>query len=112
MNRAERRRQARQRAKDTRGRMEVATGDNVVVAGLGYHYDATQPGTELPEKQAGVHRWVAIATYSVPDPWGYDQDGPHMLGLDALVYVGLGCYDCEVPWSDDVGHVCPAGGAP
>lgn len=94
MNRAERRRRMRE-------------GENVVVEGRGRHAPITEAKGQMPAKRAGEHRWIAAASFTVKDP---GAAGLKFLDTENMVYVGLGCWDCEQVWSDTVNPHCPARG--
>lgn len=107
MNRAERRRQQRRQNTTTR----YASGN---VTDLPGHYDQGAAG-ELAPKVPGRHRFIALASYVVPDAAVRGElDGTGMTFLDHenRLSFSVGCIDCEgqVP---DIGpdSVCPAGDA-
>lgn len=91
MNRAQRRREARQK---------ITIGENLIVTGTGQQIDLDRhPERNLPPKRDQAHRWIAIATFHVADP---AAEGLKFLDQENLVFVGFGCYDCETPWGTDV----------
>lgn len=98
MNRAQRRREARQK---------FTIGENAVVTGTGQTIDLDRtPYKNLPSKQVDRHRWVAIASYHIADP---TAEGLKFLDQENLFYVAFGCYDCEQPWSTETSDSrCPA----
>lgn len=67
----------------------------------------------LPEKQPGIHRWVAMATYTLTDGQArmagvsgarVNLDSKNRLGVD------IGCVDCEEPYGAVKNVRCPAEG--
>lgn len=108
--RAEARRQAREDRKRTR---VVVVGDGMIASGLGHHYKA-EGGAELAAKVPGRHRWVAFSSHVLSDEAAatvYDEGARNLLGPETLMYLGVGCWDCEqqlgpegVEWSSS----CPA----
>lgn len=102
MNRAERRRQHRA----TRKQPVIMAGDGIVAASLGEHFEA-RDAAHLPAKQPGEHRWIAIASYVLDLPGTViGSDLPKVLGPHNMMYLGVGCYDCERPWAAVPGQ-CP-----
>jgi hypothetical protein len=99
MNRAERRRDMRR----------VSKGENVVVIPTGERIrvdDVTF--ADMPVKRPGAHRWMAIATFSLTNP---GAAGPKLMDQNNLVYIAIGCYDCEEPWTEErQEQTCPAPG--
>lgn len=92
--RAEARRQARDNRKNTR---TVVVGDGIVATGLGHHYRAAG-GAQLPPKQPGRHRWVAFSSHVLTDEAAATAHNPgarNLLGPENLMYLGVGCWDCE-----------------
>jgi hypothetical protein len=113
VNRSERRRQDREARKRTR---VVVVGDGIVATGLGHHYRA-EGGAELAAKVPGRHRWVAMSSHVLTDAQAataYDDAARHLLGPDTLMYLAIGCWDCEQvlgePDGVEVDSVCPAEG--
>lgn len=99
-NRAERRR-------TERNQRRVLVGENVVVSETGQMQSAGDTHGTMPDKEPGVHRWVAVASYHVVDP---GRAGLKYLDSENMLYVGIGCYDCETPWSTDTAaQTCAAG---
>lgn len=56
--------------------------------------------TKLPPKTDGVHRWVAIATYTLTagQAAACHNSASVNLGPHNLVITHVGCIDCEQPW--------------
>jgi hypothetical protein len=106
MNRAERRRHDRSQRKQP----VIVIGENVVVRSLGEQYEPVE-AAQLPSKEPGEHRWVAVASFVVPTPsMIHREDVLKILGPHNMMYVGIGCYDCEEVWTADIGP-CVADGA-
>lgn len=102
MNRAERRRHDRAQRKQP----VIVLGGNMVAASLGEQFEA-KPGTELPTKEPGEHRWIAIASFVVPTPGMLARDDVRkVLGPHNMLDINVGCFDCEQPWSKNIG-ACP-----
>lgn len=103
MNRQERRRRQRKTP-------VIVAGDNVVMAGVGPHYEA-RPRRELPEKVPGKHRWIATAVWVIGEPMVETMEDPDtMKFLDAenIMELGVMCWDCEMP----LGMIKPGGYCP
>jgi hypothetical protein len=112
VNRAERRRQERAAAKRKAAPMIV--GDGVIATSLGQTYDGSAvKGAELRAKVPGEHRWVATASWvlSMEQVEGaFDVDRIKLMDQENLMYLGIGCWDCEQPLGVvEVGSHCPAG---
>ena len=100
--RAERRREARAAAK--RRDTVLIAGNGIIARSLGQRYEAV-PHRELPEKQPGVHRWVAIAAYVLDmsaAKVAYDPDRMKYLDHENLMTLAIACYDCELALGIDV----------
>lgn len=72
-----------------------------------------RPGGGLPEKEPGVHRWIATAAFTVTDAEAAQAAaGREAVLLDAsrlFSPVEIGCVDCEAPHRDVATRPCPAG---
>lgn len=117
MNRAERRRLARQQAKEAQRPTPVLmVGDGIVASALDGHVFEGVPGRDLPTKVPGKHRWIASASYVLTDleaSQALDKDVPKFLDRENLFYLGIGCWDCEQPLGDGgikADSACPAPG--
>jgi hypothetical protein len=100
MDRAERRRQERAERK---GAVLIA-GDGVVAQSVGQVFEAV-PHIELPDKRPGKHRWIASACYVVADSaieGTLDPDTPSFLDQENLFFLGVGCWDCEQPLTQEL----------
>src|SRR4051794_12223988 len=116
-NRAERRRQARAQSKHTRTPVLIA-GENIVAASLGVKYEG-RPAANLPDKQPGVHRWIAAGVWVLREldaERAFDADHMKMLDNENLMELGIMCWDCENPLGSGangtitVGSTCTATG--
>ena len=109
MNRAERRRQERAHKKTP----VLIAGEGIVAAGLGHKYEA-RPHAELAKKVPGKHRWVATGAWVMSDPAvekAHDPDTMKFLDNENLMYLSIGCWDCEQPLGViNPGSFCPAQG--
>lgn len=111
MNRAERRRRAREKVP------VLMVGDGIVATGLGQQYEA-RPGAELRPKVPGRHRWVATGAWVLSDDAAKaanDPDTLKFLDHENLMHLAIGCWDCESPLGTGPGaitadSICPAGG--
>lgn len=96
-NRAARRREMRR----------VSRGENIVAIPTGERVrvdDVTM--MKLPPKHPGRHRFITTACYYTPNP---GAPGPKLMDQNNLVYVVVGCWDCEEPWSPELEAApCPA----
>lgn len=110
VNRAERRRQARAHGKTP----VLIAGEGIIAASLGQSFEA-RPSATLPDKQPGVHRWVATGAWVLRDiDVEKSADADHMKFLDNenLMALSLGCWDCEQPMGAiEYGSHCPADGS-
>ncbi len=116
MNRAERRRQERTNAK-RKGAVAIV-GDGIIASQLdGHQYEAVGRA-ELPEKVAGEHRWTAVASWVLSldqVEHAMDADRLKIMDQENLMYLAIGCFDCEQPLGPtppgiEVGSHCPAAG--
>jgi hypothetical protein len=110
-NRSARRRQER----DARRHSTVVVGDSVIasyLAGARQHIavDDVRQFAKLPPKQPGKHRWVASASFvmDIPDRLLADVDTKKFLDDKNLMYIGVGCWDCEQVYTECVDQPCPA----
>lgn len=113
MNRSDRR--AAERSDRARRTLEVPDGKLVSAQVL------TPSGVqqisnwrEPPAKKPGVHRWVAaVSHYLSPEQAenfaGASDSMPFLLDASSVMFVGVGCIDCEGPYQLAVGTPCPAG---
>ena len=95
MNRAERRRHAREHQKQP----VLIAGDGIVAASLGKTFEA-RPTADLAPKVKGKHRFVAVAAYVMDDDaieHAFDADKLKFLDNKNLMTLSVGCYDCEEP---------------
>ena len=110
MNRHERRRQERAAKKTP----VLIAGEGIVAAELGHRYEATGH-SELRPKEPGCHRWVATGSWVLSDAMvekAHDPDTMKFLDNENLMYLGIGCWDCEQPLGAiKPGSHCPAPGA-
>lgn len=107
MNRAERRRDER----DRRRRRAVIIGDGLVAATVGKRFNADNVEfAKLPEKLAGQHRWVAAASFvlDMPDRLLEDAATHKLLDDRNMMYLGVGCWDCERSFGEASGQPCQA----
>ncbi len=116
MNRAERRRRERHERKVRDQRGSVSVGDSIVAASMGQVSEVTNPNRALPDKVPGEHRWIATGMWSVTvDDVKHveDPDRAKFLDTENLVYLGLGCYDCEKVLGTEIepGSRCEAAGS-
>lgn len=91
----------------------IMVGDNVVATSLGQQYEAIG-GAQLAPKIPGKHRMIATAAYVLTDDQATamtDNAALKVLGPDSLMYLGIGCWDCEQVLGE-AGPVCPAPGDP
>jgi hypothetical protein len=106
------RRASRRRAGAPETRRPIVVGENIVTTGLGQTYEA-KATAQPPPKQAGRHRWIVTAAYTVNDDIAasaYDPAALKFLDHENLMYIGVGCVDCEQPLGAvEVGSFCPAG---
>jgi hypothetical protein len=65
---------------------------------------------KLPDKEPGRHRWVVLATYTVPQTLLAAAMSGARVNLDHENRIGInaGCLDCEKPWADASGTRCDA----
>jgi hypothetical protein len=113
VNRSERRRQERAQARSARQKMPVMmVGDGIVAGELPGHQFEAQGGAALPPKVPGHHRWIATAAYVVRDVDAEKaNDAEHFTFLDHenLMYLAIGCWDCEEPLGKiKATSTCPA----
>lgn len=101
MDRAERRRQQRAQDKLIHG-----------VSGTGQQFtpDSMMPD-RMPLKVPGRHRWIATCAYTLTDSEAAaaDEGVRTELGVDKLCTFGVGCVDCEQPYTLARTEPCPAG---
>lgn len=94
------------------GRRAVVVGENIIATSLGQSYEA-KPHAQPPPKQPGQHRWIVTAAYTVTDAIAasaYDPAALKFLDHENLMYIGIGCVDCEQQLGAvKVGSFCPAG---
>lgn len=110
MNRRERRR----RGERNNHPPVLVVGDGIVASSTGRKVRAT-PGAELSPKVAGVHRWVATGAWVLSEDeaaLGATGDtAPDMMPMldnGNLMFLGIGCWDCEEPMQKTgPGSVCP-----
>jgi hypothetical protein len=106
MNRAERRRRDRERAKTP----VLIAGDGIIAGALGHKYEA-RPHAQLPDKVTGNHRWVATGAWVLSPEAVAGVDDPETLKFldnENLMNLSIGCWDCERPLGDiAVGSECP-----
>lgn len=109
MNRHERRRQARMAQKTP----VLIAGDGIIAGSLGQAFEA-RPSAQLSEKIPGRHRWVATGAWVLRDidaEKAYDPDTMKLLDNENLMYLAIGCWDCEEPLGKiETGSVCAAKG--
>ena len=112
--RAERRRRARAEAKGKHRKPPVLiAGDGIAAASIGEQFEA-RPSADLPPKQPGKHRWIAAGSWVISDvdaAGAFDADQMKFLDNENLIYLGIGCWDCEEPLGK-ITHDsrCPAAG--
>lgn len=110
-NRWERRRRARQEAKQR----VVIAGDGIIAHALenAPHYAAKR--NPMPAKVPGQHRWIATAMWHITaeqaaDAMTDDVDRMHLLDHENIVSLLVGCVDCEQSAGEiRPGEPCPAG---
>lgn len=90
----------------------IIAGDGIVATSLeGSTYEAVGHA-ELPSKVPGEHRWVASASWVLSldqVEHATDVDRIKLMDQENLMYLGIGCWDCEQPLgSIKVGSQCPA----
>lgn len=103
MNRKQKRAQARQRV--------IVAGDSIVAEPTGSHYKVTR-SAQLPPKRTGKHRWVAAASWII-SPNQYDQlDTTEIKLLDRenIMYLAIGCWDCELTYGEAKDTMCTSPG--
>lgn len=116
MNRQERRRQARKKAKDDQAvRMPViVAGDGIVATELPGHTFEAKPAKKLAPKVPGRHRWLAHVSYVIPVGFAasdlMDEAVPKFLDSSNLHYLAIGCWDCEGLLQEVGDRPCPAPG--
>lgn len=106
MNRAERRRQQRSHKKTP----VLIAGEGIAAAAIGHQYEATGH-RELPAKVPGKHRWIASGSLlsDLAVEKAHDPDTLKFLDNENLMYLGIGCWDCEQPLGlIQPGSLCPA----
>lgn len=94
VNRQQRRKSARHQAKQP----VIIAGDGIVAAELTGHTFEAKPHAELPPKQPGRHRFIATAAYvlALDDARGaWDPDRLKFMDSENLLYLAIGCWDCE-----------------
>lgn len=105
MNRAERRKHGVPK------QPVIVVGDGIVATELGQRYEA-KGAAELPAKVLGQHRWIATGSWVLsPSAVFHAQDGdlPQILDRENLMYLGVGCWDCEMALGQIQPHsVCSA----
>lgn len=110
MDRAERRR----RERGARKQPVIIAGEGVVAGELGHQFEA-KPHAQLPTKKRGEHRWIASAAYVLSQDMAEKAEDPDTLKLldhENLMFLGIGCWDCEQPLGVvKPGSWCPAKGA-
>lgn len=69
---------------------------------------------EMPAKEEGRHRWVALAQYWLSDTQVIAAQNGARVNLDKDNRIGLnvGCWDCELPHSIAIGMSCESEAAP
>lgn len=113
-NRATRRRgerEARRRAPT------LVVGDSVLASYLAgtrrnIAVDDVRQFAELPAKEPGKHRWIATASFvmDIPDRLIGDANTNKFMDEKNLMYIGVGCWDCEQVYAACVDEPCPAPG--
>lgn len=90
----------------------MMVGDGILGAELPGHQYEARGGAKLPDKQPGAHRWIATASWVITEPTAaaaHDVDTIKVMDHENLMYLGIGCWDCEAPLGViEVGSVCPA----
>lgn len=74
------------------------------------HADAAERGAtsagpfELPPKEPGRHRWVAMVAYSMTPAEARADHGGATISLepDRIVTYGVGCIDCDTTYADSL----------
>jgi hypothetical protein len=98
MNRPEKRRNDRAKAKAAARKVPVVLlGDGIVAAPLGHQFEA-KGGAQLPPKIGNEHRWIATAAYVMDVDQvraAHDPDTLKFLDEKNLMYLAVGCWDCE-----------------
>lgn len=72
---------------------------------------AAVPGAQLPPKEPGRHRWVALASYTLTDDEAAGAVDGVAVRLDTAHLfspVGIGCLDCERRYTDARAEPCEA----
>lgn len=92
----------------------IIAGDGIVATALSQHYPASAAaGAQLADKVPGVHRYVAVGAWVIsPDQLDVmDTDQPKFMDHENMMYLAIGCWDCEEPWSTETAATpCPAAG--
>lgn len=92
----------------------MMVGDGIVASELPGHQFEARGGAELPDKQPGRHRWIATAAYVIRDvdaQRALDVDHSTFLDHENLMYLAIGCWDCEEPLGKiSADSTCPAAG--
>ena len=73
------------------------------------YYHATTAYGSLEDKRPGRHRFVAIATFSLSHESALEASKPGnsvMLDQENLLFVDIGCIDCEEPYSPELRNFC------
>lgn len=99
MNREERRRQAHKDRRAARKKPVLVAGDGIIAAALGAKYEA-RPAAQIRAKIMGEHRWVATGAWVLGDldvEHASDVDHMKLLDNENLMYLAIGCWDCEKP---------------
>ncbi len=113
MNRAERRRQER----EERRRQTIRVPDGKLIRADVLTPQGVQEVTNwrtIPAKRTGVHRWMATVAHYFTDEQaeafaGRTESTPVLLDSSNIMFVGIGCVDCEGEYRTVVGTPCPAG---
>jgi hypothetical protein len=91
----------------------VIAGDGIVAATLPGHQYEAKPHADLPAKVPGEHRWIAAGSWvlsSADVEHADDADRLKFLDHENLLYLAIGCWDCEQPLGAiEYGSRCPAG---
>lgn len=93
----------------------VIAGDNLAGVTLPGHVYEAKPRVELDPKVDGEHRWIVMAAWRASADLVATAQDPDVLKLldhENLIEFGIGCWDCEEPFSDETKTSrCPAGDA-
>lgn len=113
MNRSERRRQERA----DRKRRTVTFPDGQLIRADVLTPQGVEEVTNLrtiPAKRDGVHRWMCTVAHYFTDEQaeafdGRSESAPVRLDASNIMFVALGCVDCERLYTDAAGTPCTAG---